>query len=159
MIATAGAPALSSAAVNVRPSAGLTASTSKKLADTRAPGNCSGRSPSMALNRSLAMAARPLSMRSLAASSTNEGYENGPSTIARFGLEPDRMNRRAASLNGSGRSSAASTMLKTAVFAPMPIAMIATATSVNSRAFKSERTAYRIGVARAFQGRDLSQTT
>ena len=30
-------------------------------------------------------------------------------------------------------------MLKTAVLAPMPIAMIATATSVNSRAFSSER--------------------
>jgi hypothetical protein len=54
------------------------------------------------------------------------------------------MNKRAESLNGSGRRSAASTMLKTAVFAPMAIAMIATATTVNSRAFNRERIAYRI---------------
>jgi hypothetical protein len=116
-------------------------STSKKLADTRAPGSCSGRSPSVALNCSLAIAARPLSMRSRVASSTNEGYENGPSAMWRFGLEADRMNTLAASLNGSGLSNAASTMLKTAVFAPMAIAMIATATRVNSRAFNRERRA------------------
>ena len=119
-------------------------STSKKLADTRAPGSCSGRSPSVALNCSLAIAASPLSMRSRVASSTNEGYENGPSAMARFGFEADRMNTLAASLNGRGRSNAASTMLKTAVFAPMAIAMIATATRVNSRAFSRERIAYRI---------------
>ena len=98
MTATAGAPVLSSAGVNVRPSAGWTPSTSKKLADTRAPGNCSGRSPSVALNRSFAIAARPLSIESRAASSTNAGYEKGPSTMARFGLEPERMNRRAGIL-------------------------------------------------------------
>ena len=32
------------------------------------------------------------------ASSTNDGYENGPSAIARFGFDPDSMNRRAAVL-------------------------------------------------------------
>ena len=144
MITTLGAPVRSSAAVNVRPNAGLMPRTSKKLADTRPPGNCSGRSPSVALNRSFAIAARPLSIESRAASSTNAGYENGPSMIARFGFEPDRMNRRAGSLNGSGRSNAASTMLKTAVSAPMPMATMATAISVNSRAFRSDRIAYRI---------------
>ncbi len=89
-------------------------------------------------------------MESRWASSTNDGYEKGPSAIARFGLDPDSMNRRAESLNGSGRSSAASTMLKTAVVAPTPIATIATATSVNSRAFRRERIAYRmvLGAAR-----------
>jgi hypothetical protein len=75
---------------------------------------------------------------SRAASSTNAGYENGRSRLARFGFDPERMNRRPESLNGRGRSSAASTMLKTAVLAPMPIATIATATSVNSRAFRSD---------------------
>jgi hypothetical protein len=94
----------------------------------------------------LAIAARPLSIESRAASSTNAGYEKGPSVIARFGFEPDRTNSRAGSLNGSGRSSAASTMLKTAVLAPMPMAMMATAISVNSRAFSSDRIAYRISL-------------
>src|SRR5204863_9470235 len=42
------------------------------------------------------------------------------------------------------RSSAASTTLKTAVFAPMPIAMIATAISEKPGALTSERSAYRI---------------
>src|SRR5580765_8096549 len=143
MTATPGAPVLFSAGVNVRPSAGWTPSTSKKLADTRAPGSCSGRSPSVALNRSFATAARPLSIVSRAASSTNAGYEKGPSTMARFGFDPERRKRRPESLNGSGRSSAVSTILKTAVLAPMPIATIATATRVNSRAFRSDRTAYR----------------
>jgi hypothetical protein len=64
--------------------------------------------------------------------------------IARFRFDADRMNCRAGSVNGSGRSSAASTMLKTAVLSPMPIAMIATATSVNSRAFRRDRIAYRM---------------
>src|SRR5712691_10613851 len=54
------------------------------------------------------------------------------------------MNSRVESVNGSSRSSAASTMLKTAVLAPMPIAMIATATSENPGAFSSERSAYRM---------------
>ena len=62
------------------------------------------------------------------------------------------MNSRDGSLNGSGRSSAASTMLKTAVLAPMPIATMATATSVNSRAFSSERSAYRISDHIPFAG-------
>ena len=119
----------------------MTPRTSKKLADTRAPGSCSGRSLSAALNRSLATAARPLNIVSRAASSTNEGYENGPSAIARFGFDAASMNSRPESRNGSGRSSAASTMLKTAVLAPMPMAMIVTATSVNSRAFSSDRIA------------------
>ena len=72
--------------------------------------------------------------------------------MPRFGLTPDSMNRRAGSLNGSGRSSAASTMLKTAVLAPMPIATIATATSVNSRAFSSDRIAYRMPSSRTCRG-------
>jgi hypothetical protein len=38
-------------------------------------------------------------------------------------------------------------MLKTAVFAPTPMAMIATATRVNSGVFNSERRAYLIAVA------------
>ena len=144
MTATAGAPVLSSAGVKVRPRAAWTPSTSKKLAETRAPGSCSGRSPSVALNRSFAIAARPLSFESRAASSTKAGNENGPSAMARFGLDADTMNRRPGSVNGSGRSSAASTMLKTAVLAPTPIATIATATSVNSRAFSNDRIAYRM---------------
>ena len=64
--------------------------------------------------------------------------------MARFGFDAGQDEQAAGSLNGSGRSSAVSTMLKTAVLAPMPIATIATATSVNSRAFSSDRIAYRM---------------
>src|SRR5256885_7701271 len=51
---------------------------------------------------------------------------------------------RSASLNGSGRSSTASTTLNTAVLAPTPSAIVATATAVNPFAFSRERSASRI---------------
>ena len=57
--------------------------------------------------------------------------------MARFGFDRRQHEQRdRVAVNGSGRSSAASTTLKTAVFAPMPTATIATATSAELLAFQ-----------------------
>src|SRR5262249_38146221 len=54
-----------------------------------------------------------------------------------------------ASGNGRRRKSAASTRLKIAVLAPMPIAMIAMVNAVNAGVLRSERTAMRKSCARS----------
>ena len=66
------------------------------------------------------------------------------------GLRCQATTRRPASANGSGRSSTASTTLKTAVLAPMPRARTATATTTSIGRLRSDRSAYRTSWARPF---------
>src|SRR5712692_1240154 len=58
------------------------------------------------------------------------------------GLRCHATTSRPASANGSGRSSTASTTLKTAVLAPIPTASTATATTTSSGRLRSDRAAY-----------------
>ncbi len=55
---------------------------------------------------------------------------------------------RSGSANGNGRSSTPFTTLNTALVAPIPIASVATAVSVNTGVFPSVRTAYRTSCSR-----------
>ena len=64
--------------------------------------------------------------------------------MSRFGFDPVSVKMRSASLNGSGRRSTASTTLNTAVLAPTPKAIVATAMAVNPFVFHSERMAWRM---------------
>src|SRR6476661_1222867 len=61
--------------------------------------------------------------------------------------------RRSGAATGSGLNSSASTMVKSAVLKPMPIASDATATSVNAGLFRSHRRANRMS-----PNRDSSKT-
>ena len=128
MTATAGAPAWSSAGVNVRPSAGADAehveeagrhARARQLLRALAVG---GVEPLVGDRRQAAehrVARRELDERRVRERAVDDRA---------LRVRPRQDEQAAGSLNGSGRSSAASTMLKTAVLAPMPMATIATAT-------------------------------
>src|SRR4029453_19106176 len=66
--------------------------------------------------------------------------------MSRLGFDPVSVKMRSASLNGSGRRSTASTTLNTAVLAPTPKAIVATAMAVNPFEFHSDRMASRMGL-------------
>ena len=138
-------PGRSSASPNPEPTAIGTPSRSKKLAVTRTPGSCSGvASAPVRLNVSYVYAERRSNNRSRAASSENEANEIVASRMSRFGFACVRVTMRSAFRNGSGRRRTASTTLKTAVLAPTPSAIVATATAENVFAFHNERIAYRM---------------
>src|SRR2546426_11249182 len=65
------------------------------------------------------------------------------------------MTSRSAAGNGNGRSSTPLTTLKMAVFAPMPIASVSTATAVKPGFFSSWRKAYFKSFIRAIYGSEL----
>src|SRR5262245_22032899 len=84
-------------------------------------------------------------MRPRSARSWYAANEIVASRMSRLGFACVSVTMRSASRNGSGRNSTASTTLKTAVVAPMPMAMTAIATIEKPGALISDRAACRMG--------------
>ena len=138
------APGLASSSRKVRPSAGSAPSTSKKLSVTRPIRSCSGLSSpvSAAVFAQIAPNASQVVVRSRR--SFSSGPESGARGYPASVMSDHTKMRRLASRYGSGASSIRWTMLKMAVFAPIPIASVSSTTAANAGAFQSVRHAYRV---------------